>query len=374
MRLALVHEYLNQLGGAERVLESLHNLYPQAPVYTLVHDRAKVGDTFADWNIQSSIIERLPGGKKHYKWYLMAMPAAIESFDFSNFDVVLSDASAFAKGVIVQPGTLHICYCHTPTRYLWSDAHTYAQEVRVPRIARKFLPLALNYLRVWDRQAADRVDAFIANSKFVAQRIQKYYRRPAAVIYPPVETSKFSVSDTVGNYYVMMGRLRPYKKFDLAIRAFNELNIPLKIIGGGEEEAALRTLAKPNIEFLGYKVDRKRILQHALGFINPQVEDFGIAPVEAMACGRPVIAYRAGGVMETVVDGVTGTFFDEQSWESLADTIVRFKPNAYDPARIRQHAERFDTQVFHQKIDAFVQQARTQFQQTGRVDIATIQG
>ena len=373
MKIALVHEYLNQLGGAERVLESLHQLYPQAPVYTLVHDRAKVGDTFADWNVQSSIIERLPGGKKHYKWYLMAMPAAIESFDFSKYDVVLSDASAFAKGVIVPPGALHICYCHTPTRYLWSDAHTYSQEVRVPRIARKFLPLALNYLRVWDRQAADRVDAFIANSQFVAKRIQKYYRRTSTVIYPPVETSKFSVSEEVGNYYVMMGRLRPYKKFDIAIRAFNELNIPLKIIGVGEEEANLRKMARPNIEFLGYNVDRKRILQKALGFINPQVEDFGIAPVEAMACGRPVIAYRAGGAMETVIDGVTGTFFDEQSWESLADTIVRFKPSSYDPARIRAHAETFDTKVFQQHIASFVNQARAQFTQTGRVDTTTIQ-
>lgn len=373
MKIALVHEYLNQLGGAERVLESLHNLYPQAPVYTLVHDRAKVGDTFANWNIQSSIIERLPGGKKRYKWYLMAMPAAIESFDFTGYDVVLSDASAFAKGVIVQPGTLHICYCHTPTRYLWSDAHTYANEVRVPRIARRFLPLALNYLRVWDRQAADRVDAFIANSQFVAQRIQKYYRRPATVIYPPVETEKFGISENVGNYYVMMGRLRPYKKFDLAIRAFNELNIPLKIIGGGEEEAALRKLAKSNIEFLGYKVDRKRVLQHALGFINPQVEDFGIAPVEAMACGRPVIAYRAGGATETVVDGVTGTFFDEQSWESLADTVVRFKPLSFDPVKIRQHAQTFDTKVFQERMGNFVTQARAQFQQTGRVDSTTMQ-
>jgi len=371
MRLALVHEYLNQLGGAERVLESLHTLYPDAPVYTLVYDRAKVGETFKDWNLRTSIIERLPGGKKHYKWYLLAMPAAIESFDFTGYDVVLSDASAFAKGVIVPPGTLHICYCHTPTRYLWSDAHTYSNEIRVPRLVRRFLPLVLNYLRVWDRQAADRVDAFIANSKFVAQRVQKYYRRSATVIYPPVNTQQFGLGDAVGNYYVMVGRLRPYKKFALAIRAFNELNIPLKIIGTGEEEEALRRLAKPNIEFLGYRVDRKRLLQGALGFINPQVEDFGIAPVEAMACGRPVIAYRAGGAMETVVDGVTGTFFDEQSWESLADTVVRFKPNAYDPAKIRAHAETFDTKVFHERMRAFVESARVQFRETGRVDNAT---
>ncbi len=368
MRIALVHEYLNQLGGAERVLEALHEQYPKAPVYTLVHDTAKVGNTFADWHVRTSIIERLPFGKKRYKWYLLAMPAAIESFDFHGYDVVLSDASAFAKGVIVPPGTLHICYCHTPTRYLWSDAHTYPNEVRVPRLVRKVLPFALNYLRVWDRQAADRVDAFIANSQFVAQRIQKYYRRTATVIYPPVDTEKFRVSPDIGNYYVMMGRLRPYKKFDLAIQAFNELNIPLKIIGTGEEEAALRKMAKPNIEFLGYDVDRNAVLSRALGFINPQVEDFGIAPVEAMAAGRPVVAFRAGGALETVHEGVTGAFFDEQSWESLADTIIRLRPQQFDPQRIRQHAQTFDRRVFQQRMGNFIQQSVEEFRRTGRVD------
>lgn len=361
MRVALVHEYLNQLGGAERVLEALHELYADAPVYTLVHDQKRVGDRFANWHLRTSIIERLPWGKKYYKWYLLAMPAAIESFDFTSYDVVLSDASAFAKGVIVPPGALHICYCHTPTRYLWSDAHTYANEIRVPRMVRKFLPLALNYLRVWDKQAADRVDHFIANSQFVAKRIQKYYRRESTVIYPPVDTHRFSVSKELGNYFVMMGRFRPYKKFDVAIRAFNALNIPLVIIGAGEEEANLRKMAKSNIDFVGSNVDRARILQRAIGFINPQVEDFGIAPVEAMAAGRPVIAYRAGGAMETVVEGVTGTFFDEQSWEALADTIVRFKAQQFDPQKIRAHAETFDRKIFQAKIKAYVEKAWADF-------------
>ncbi|PIS40721.1 MAG: glycosyltransferase family 4 protein [Candidatus Kerfeldbacteria bacterium CG08_land_8_20_14_0_20_43_14] len=367
MRIALVHEYLNQLGGAERVLEALHELYPQAPVHTLVHDTRKVGGTFKDWHIQSSIIERLPGGKRFYKWYLLAMPAAIESFNFNGFDVVISDASAFAKGIIVPPGTLHVCYCHTPTRYLWSDAHTYPNEVRAPWLVRKIMPFALNYLRGWDRQAADRVDVFIANSKFVAQRIHKYYRREAEVIYPPVDTDKFEISNEVGNYYVMMGRLRPYKKFDLAIQAFSALNIPLKIIGTGEEEAHLKKIAKPNIEFLGYDVDRKEVLKHAIAFINPQVEDFGIAPIEAMACGRPVIAYRAGGATETVIDGITGIFFDEQIWESLADTVVRFKPNQFDPQKIRAYAKTFDRSVFQSKIEQFVKKSYETFKQTGRI-------
>jgi glycosyltransferase involved in cell wall biosynthesis len=368
MRVALVHEYLNQLGGAERVLESFHEFYPQAPVYTLIHDRAQVGDRFKDWKIQTSIIERLPGGKRRYKWYLLAMPSAIESFNFNGFDVVLSDASAFAKGVIVPPGTLHVCYCHTPTRYLWSDAHTYPNEVRVPRLVRRILPFALNYLRMWDRQAADRVDYFIANSKFVAQRIRKYYRREAEVIHPPVETSRFSIASEIGNYYVMMGRLRPYKKFDLAIRAFNALNIPLKIIGGGEEEAYLKSIAKPNIDFVGSQVDVARLLQHAIGFINPQVEDFGIAPVEAMACGRPVIAFKAGGALETVVDGQTGVFFDEQTWESLADTIIRFKHQQFNPQEIRRHAETFDTKIFQKRINECVQNAWQRYRETGRAE------
>ncbi|RJO59188.1 glycosyltransferase family 4 protein [Candidatus Parcubacteria bacterium] len=367
MRIALVHEYLNQLGGAERVLEALHELYPEAPVFTLVHDTRRVGETFRDWKIQSSIIERLPGGKRFYKWYLLAMPAAIESFNFNGFDVVISDASAFAKGIIVPPGTLHICYCHTPTRYLWSDAHTYPNEVRVPKLVKKLLPFALNYLRNWDRQAADRVDVFIANSKFVAQRIHKYYRREAEVIYPPVDTDKFQISPDIGNYYVMMGRLRPYKKFDLAIQAFNALNIPLKIIGTGEEEEYLRKIARPNIEFLGYHVNRGEILKHAIAFINPQVEDFGIAPVEAMACGRPVIAFRAGGAKETVVEGETGMFFDEQIWEALADTVVRFKAKSFDSQKIRAHALLFDRKVFQAKIDEFTKKTYQTFKQTGRV-------
>jgi glycosyltransferase involved in cell wall biosynthesis len=247
---------------------------------------------------------------------------------FSGYDVILSSTSALAKGLITPSEALHICYCHTPTRYLWSDAHSYVEELRQPQIIKKILPLLLHKLRIWDLFAAQRVDYFIANSQFVAQRIKKYYNRTAEVIYPPVPVEQYRIVPDIQDYFVIVSRMRPYKKVDLAVRAFNELGLPLVVIGGGEELEKIKKLAKKNISFLGEVDEATKIkyVQAARAFIHPQVEDFGIAAVEAMAAGRPVIAYDGGGARETVIPGKTGVLFPEQSWECLAHAVLKFRP------------------------------------------------
>lgn len=355
MKVALLHDYLNQAGGAERVLLALTKLYPEAPIFTLVHD-AKHLSGFNDKVIKTSFLQKMPGSQSHIRWYLPLMPTAVEQLNLNDFDVVISSSSALIKGVITQPQTMHICYCHTPTRYLWSEAHSYAKEIKEGRLIKHFLPFMLNRLRAWDQLASQRVDHFIANSKFVAQRIKNYYHRSSEVIYPPVDTENFYISPELGNYYLAVSRLKPYKKVDLVVKAFNKLNLPLKIIGAGEEEARLRQMAKPNIEFLGPVSEEKKreYFSKCLAFINPQEEDWGITPIEAMASGRPVIAYGKGGVLETVLDGSTGKFFDEQSWEALIDTVLKFKPRDYDPQLIKNHAEQFNTKNFYDKMKNFV--------------------
>ena len=364
MKIALTHDHLFQLGGAERVLLELHNMFPESPVYTLIHNPEKSG-LFKDLNIKTSFLKKLPFGQNHFKWYLWLMPIAWEEMNFSGYDIVISSSSAFSKGVLTPPNTLHISYCHSPTRYLWSDAHNYVEEIKQPKLIKKLLPLILNKLRTWDHVAAQRVDKFIANSEFVAKRIKKYYQRDSTVIYPPVETKKFNIAAEISDYYIVVSRLRPYKKVDLVIKAFNQLGMPLKIIGSGEEEAKLKKMAKDNIEFLGELSDDQRnvILAKAKAFIHPQEEDFGIAAVEAMACGRPVIAYKSGGALETVIENETGRFFKEQTWEALADTVIRFNRDIdqFDPVKIKQHSEKFDTEVFRQKINDFISKSWQEF-------------
>ncbi len=358
MKVALVHDHLNQLGGAERVLLNFHNVFKDSPVFTLVYDKKALPPDFLNLNVKPSYIQNLPFSRRWFKWYLMLMPSAIERHNLFDYDIVLSSASSFAKGVLTKPETLHICYCHTPTRFLWSYAHDYTSELSEPYLIKKLLPPFLSRLRLWDYQAAQRVDYFIANSKNVAARIKKYYKRDSVVIYPPIDINKFFVSSKIENYFVLISRFRPYKKTDLAIQAFNKLKIKLKVIGTGEEEKRLKSLAGDNIEFLG-KVDdetKVRVLARARALIHPQAdEDFGITAVEAMACGRPVIAFRGGGVLESVKDGVTGIFFDEQTWESLAEAVI----NSYDfksnPQIIRQHAAQFDKKIFQDKIKEFVE-------------------
>ena len=253
MKVALVHDHLAQDGGAEKVLKALSDLYPEAPIYTLLYDKKNVDKYFKDKVIRTSIIQRLPGGVKHYQWYMPFMPMAVEFFDLRDFDVVVSDASAFAKGVITSPNTLHICYCHTPTRYLWDYTHQYINELNFNKYFKKIISLVLNKIRIWDRVAADRVDVFIANSKTVQGRIRKYYNHNSTVIYPPINLDLFRLSEELGDYYLIGGRLAPYKRVDIVVEAFNKLDKKLKIFGDGVDIDRLKKLAGGNerIEFLG---------------------------------------------------------------------------------------------------------------------------
>jgi len=356
MKVALIHDHLNQIGGAERVVLDMHKLWPQAPLYTLVHDKKKVGDFFNGLDIHSSFIQRLPLSLSHLRWYLSMMPTAIETFDLSDYDVILSSASAFGKGAIAPSHALHICYCHTPTRYLWSDANTYLKEVGGGAVIKYILPFVLNRLRMWDYLASQRVDFFLANSHFVADRIKRYYNREADVIYPPVDVDAYPYVEKL-NYFIIVSRLRPYKKIDLAIQAFNRLNMNLVIVGDGEERARLESIAGNKIFFTGAVSEKvkKRLLAGARGFLHPQEEDAGIAAVEAMAAGTPVIAYNSGGAVETVINGITGAFFEEQTWQCLADSVIRFNRETWDNERIRAHAQQFSRQRFMAELKSFVE-------------------
>lgn len=359
LKIALVHDHLAQEGGAEKVLRAFHEIYPEAPIFTLLYNSDTMGEDFKSKDVRPSFLQKIPGSKTHYQWLLPLMPAATESYDLSQYDVVLSSSSALAKGVITQPKTTHICYCHTPTRYLWSDTHSYIKELPYNWLVKRAMPLILNRLRSWDRLAADRVDKFIANSATVRQRIKKYYGKESDIIHPPVETKKFYISPRIENYYLAGGRVVPYKRFDLIVQAFNRLGVPLKIFGEGRELDKLKTVAKKNIQFLGKVSDKEMIELYSkcVAYLHPQEEDFGITAVEAMASGRPVIAYGSGGAMETVVPGLTGEFFDEQIWEELGDKIIRFQPEKYNSQKIKEHAEQFNIDNFKSKVKSYVNEA-----------------
>lgn len=347
MKVALAHDHLNQIGGAEMVLDELHQLYPSAPIFTVAADHGAMAGLIDNWDVRTSFIEQLPGAQKFFKWYLWLMPVAIEQLNLAEFDLVISSASALIKGVLTSQHTRHICYCHTPTRYLWSDTVQYIDELPQPKIVKMLLPILLTKLRQWDYLAAQRVDTYVANSKFVQQRIAKYYRRDSQIIYPPVAVESFSLAEPE-DYFLVVSRLRPYKRVDLAIKAFNKLGMPLKIIGSGEQHDELKALAKPNIEFLGQLSDEEKgyYMARCRALIHPQEEDFGITAVEAQASGRPVIAYARGGARESIIDDVTGKFFTEQSWEALADAVIRFRYQSFDSEQIKKHAQKFSRARF----------------------------
>lgn len=357
MKVALVHDYLIQDGGAEKVLEALCGLWPDAPIYVLLFDQNQLPN-FKNRDVRTSFLERLPLGRRKYQWFLPLMPTATEQYDLREYDVVVSSTSAFAKGVLTRDDALHICYCHTPTRYLWSDTHSYVEELRVPRFIKFFLPPLLSRLRIWDHASAGRVNVFVANSDAVKRRIQKYYQRDAHVIHPPVDTQRFSISHEPKNYFLTGGRLVAYKRYDLVVKAANRTRLPLKIFGTGPVEQYLKRMANSHIEFLG-KVSasqQTRLYSNALAFIHPQEEDFGITPVESMASGRPVIAYKKGGALETVIEGLSGEFFEEQMWEELADRLVRFDERHYHPQAIKNHAQQFSRAGFETQIKTFVEE------------------
>jgi len=358
MRVALVHDYLIQYGGAERVLEAFCEIWPEAPIFTLAYDERRTGGAFKDRKIRTSFLQKVPFVKSHHRPFLMLMPLAVEQFDLSKYDLVISDSASFAKGVITRPDALHVCYCHTPTRYVWDDSHKYINEFSYPAFIKKIIPSALSFLRVWDESAAERPDAYLANSQFVASRINKYYGCQARVICPPVKTGNFYLTGQASDYFLMVVRFLPYKKVDLAIAAFNKLGWPLKIIGDGPDRKRLKKMAASNIEFVGLVAENKLpgYFAGSRAFIFPQEEDFGITAVEAMAAGRPVIAYRGGGALEIVEEGKTGLFFNEQTPESLIGVLRRFESARFSPGYIRQQAQRFGKEIFKDKIKKFVEE------------------
>lgn len=356
MRIAFVHEYLNQFGGAERMLQVLSAIFPNAPIYTLIHDSDLAGHIFDDKTVYTSFLQGLPFTKNHHRIFPLLMPIAIEQFDFSDYDVVISLSASFAKGIITDHRTKHICYCLTPPRFLWDNSQKLTEEFSFPKVVKKLLPPFTSYLRIWDWEASRRVDEFWSISDFVKNRVKKYYGKESRVIYPPVNVDNFFISKEIGNYFLMVGRMVSYKKFDLAIKAFNQLGLPLKIIGTGPEFKKLKKISKNNIEFIGLVSDDQlpEFYSKAKALIFPQEEDFGIVPLEAMASGRPVIAYRGGGALETIKENETGIFFDEQNEDSIISAIKTFDDRKFEPIECRSQAEKFSITNFKREIISYI--------------------
>lgn len=364
MKTALVHDFFCNLGGSDQVVATLHQIYPQAPVYTLlVSGRNKDSELLRDMDLRCSFIQRLPLAQRWHEPYLPLFPMAIESFDLTGYDLVLSSSHVCAKGVIPAPEALHICYCYTPARYAWDLGFLYRQ--RLNPVLRAYAAVVMHRLRMWDVAASARVDHFIADSGFVAQRIWRYYRRSATVIYPPVDTAFFTPGEETGDYHLVVSRLTGYKRIELAIDAFNRLGLPLVVIGDGPERRKLQRQAGSNVRFLG-AVSRHKVRDYMRGcqtLIYPGKEDFGITPVEAQATGRPIVAYGAGGALETVVDGVTGVLFEAQTAEAVCEAVARCSALSFDREVIRMHALQFDREVFCRKMTDFVQEKWEQHRQ-----------
>ncbi len=358
MKVALAHDYLIRFGGAERVFLNLAQIFDKADIFTLLYDEKKMGKYFSGRKIKTSFLQNFPLSLKKHRWYAPLMPSAAESFDLREYDLVISSSSAFIKGLILRPKAIHICYCHNPARFLWDYAGQYDAG---PALIKRIL---FHYLRIWDRSAANRVDYFIANSKITATRINKFYRQPCKLIYPPVSLFKGEISQNqASHYFLIVSQLTPYKKIDLAIDAFNKLELPLVIIGEGRDRKRLQKMAGENIKFLGWQSDEKtaEYFKYSRAFIFPGEDDFGIAPVEAMSYGKPVLAYRKGGATETIIEGVTGEFFDDPVTESLADGVRRMlfklENKEYSSLVIRKRAENFSKEKFEKSIKEFVIQA-----------------
>ncbi|NIT03625.1 glycosyltransferase [Candidatus Saccharibacteria bacterium] len=356
MKVALVHDFLNQYGGAERVLEAIHDIFPYSHVYTSLHRPTKLPLRMKNWDIRPFKLPRIPVA--HFlKYYTAFYPLLFEGIDLSDYDLVISSTAFFAKGVLTRPPTVHISYIHTPPRFLYHySAETGKRELFVYR---PVLSVLDNFFRVWDYHAARRPQFLVANSQEVAGRIKKFYRREATVIYPPVELPKNPVdqpTDQLGSYYLVVSRLLPYKRIDLAVRAANQLKIPLKVAGAGKEERRLKKMAGPTVEFLGFVTDEKlaRIYKDCHALVFPTEEDFGITPVEAMSFGKPVLAFAKGGATESIVPGRTGEFFAEQTTDSLTEALQNFDPSKYKARDCITQAKRFSKDRFKKEFSAFV--------------------
>jgi glycosyltransferase involved in cell wall biosynthesis len=355
VRLAIVCDWLTNFGGAEKVILALHRLFPAAPIFTSIYN-PELMKGFEDADVRTSHLQHFPLAKTKHQLYLAMMPGVFERMDLSDYDIVISSSHSCAKGIITKPATMHVCYCHTPMRYAWEDSHSYINQYRTNGLVKKYAKFLMHGIRIWDRLSADRPDHFIANSHHVQQRIFKYYRKPSTVIHPFVETNQYRAGQKREKFFLACGRLTPYKRFDLLVDTFNDLGLPLKIVGTGIALNSLKKNAKTNIEFLGHVSDETLhgLYEKAQGFIFPQTEDFGITPLEAMAAGCPVIAYGKGGATETIIDGKTGIFFPEQTIESLSQTIQKFNKTEFKTEDIRKQAEKFDVDVFNKKILEFI--------------------
>jgi glycosyltransferase involved in cell wall biosynthesis len=375
MKVAIVHDWLTGMRGGEFTLEVLCELFPRADLFTLVHLKGSVSAAIEAMPIQTSFLNRVPGAKNNYRKFLPLMPAAIERFDLSGYDLVLSSSHCVAKGVLTRPDTLHVCYCYTPMRYAWESHHRYFPDERLGLLKRWALPPVFTYLRMWDVTSAQRVDRFIAISDAVRARVRKYYGRESDVIHCPVDTGRFKPSGG-GGYYLAVSAFAPYKRIDLAIEAAHRLDRPLKIVGAGQDEKHLKSLSASlgvmNVEFLGWKTGQElvELYEGCRALLFPGEEDFGIVPVEAMAAGRPVIAFSGGGALETIIgpndsEGrkPTGFFFPEESADSLTEAIQAFEAmeDVFDPIAIRTHALKFDKSAFRTTMKEYLRNALAAF-------------
>ena len=365
LRVAIVHYWFIGRAGGERIVEALAEIFPQADLFSLVADRSTLAPILQGRKLQTSFLQRVPGAKKFHRHFLFLQPLALEQFDLSDYDLVISSESGPAKGVITSSKTCHICYCHSPMRYIWDMYPEYRRSMGF--LVGTLFSLTAHYIRLWDHASASRVDYFVANSRYIATRIRKYYGRESTVIHPPVEVSAGKISAQQGEYYVAVGRLVEYKRFDLAIAACVELGRPLKIIGVGPQEKALRRMAGPTVEFLG-RISDGELRENLAGcraLLFPGEEDFGIVPVEAQSFGKPVIAYASGGVLETVrgifpneaeLENPTGVFFRDKSLSGLTQAILQFESmeQQFRPEIIRQHSLQFDSAIFKRHISEFI--------------------
>lgn len=357
IRVALVHDWLVSSGGGERVLRDLHRMFPDAPIYTLVYDCAKAPKWLEECDVRTTYIQKWPGGKTHHKYLLSFMPKAWESLDLSEYDLVISSCSSCCKGVITRPDAEHICYSFSPTRYVWDMYHEYMAGSGA--VKRFFMPGMIHKVRLWDFQAAQRVDHFVADSNFVGSRIKKFYRRDFTTIYPGAHINEYPIVEKPDDFYLVVSRFVHYKRVDIAVEACNMLRKKLVVIGsGGEEEQKLRSMAGPTVEFKGRVSDEEmeHYYSRAKGFLFPGIEDYGITPIEAMSAGVPVLAYGKGGALETVSDGNTGLYFYNQSAKGLADCIERFEREgvAYTRQQIHNYSLGFSEEVFRQKMGDFI--------------------
>ncbi len=358
MRMALVHDWLTGMRGGEKVLEAIASLYPDAPIFTLLHVPGSVSPALESHDIRTSFVQRLPGASRHYRQYLPLFPRAIESFDFHGYDFVISTSHCVAKSVIVPPATPHLCYCHSPMRYAWDQFDAYFGPAQVGRVRSAAMRVIMNRMAEWDARTASRVDAFVANSQYVAGRIGRYYNRVATVVYPSVDAGFFQPAPArrPDPFFLVVSALVPYKRLEVAIEAVRAVKGTLKIVGRGPEESRLRSLAGPDVEFTGWLSDSeiRSLYQQCQAVLMPGVEDFGMVPVEAQACGSPVVALAEGGALESVIDGRTGILVPEPTTAAFAAALERVISTTFDAADLRRNAERFSIPRFKREIQQII--------------------